>query len=120
MAAFLAGAINSVAGGGTLISFPALIWLGLNSSSGFVKYMKPNLPLNKTLTLSKLTGALLLCRGKTYRPDCQTGNQRTSIFMGRPRISGRALTLTQRAVEGLPCPWHSHPAVENGPRAVPK
>lgn len=31
MAAFLAGAINSVAGGGTLVSFPALIWLGLNS-----------------------------------------------------------------------------------------
>jgi len=30
-AAFVAGAINSVAGGGTLISFPALIWLGLNS-----------------------------------------------------------------------------------------
>ncbi len=31
LAAFLAGAINSVAGGGTLVSFPALIWLGLNS-----------------------------------------------------------------------------------------
>jgi len=30
-AAFLAGAINSVAGGGTLLSFPALIWLGLGS-----------------------------------------------------------------------------------------
>src|ERR1051325_9272046 len=30
-AAFLAGAINSIAGGGTLLSFPALIWLGLNS-----------------------------------------------------------------------------------------
>jgi uncharacterized membrane protein YfcA len=30
-AAFLAGMINSVAGGGTLVSFPALIWLGLNS-----------------------------------------------------------------------------------------
>jgi uncharacterized protein len=30
-AAFAAGAINSVAGGGTLISFPTLIWLGLNS-----------------------------------------------------------------------------------------
>jgi uncharacterized protein len=30
-AAFVAGAINSVAGGGTLVSFPALIWLGLNS-----------------------------------------------------------------------------------------
>src|SRR5512142_2989908 len=31
LAAFLAGAINSVAGGGTLISFPTLIWLGLPS-----------------------------------------------------------------------------------------
>jgi uncharacterized membrane protein YfcA len=30
-AAFLAGAINSVAGGGTLLSFPTLIWLGLDS-----------------------------------------------------------------------------------------
>ena len=30
-AAFLAGAINSVAGGGTLITFPALLWLGLPS-----------------------------------------------------------------------------------------
>ena len=29
-AAFVAGAINSVAGGGTLVSFPTLIWLGLN------------------------------------------------------------------------------------------
>ncbi|HUP48264.1 MAG TPA: sulfite exporter TauE/SafE family protein [Thermoanaerobaculia bacterium] len=27
-AAFIAGAINAIAGGGTLISFPALIWLG--------------------------------------------------------------------------------------------
>lgn len=30
-AAFLAAAINSVAGGGTLISFPVLVWLGLPS-----------------------------------------------------------------------------------------
>ncbi|HEY9283856.1 MAG TPA: sulfite exporter TauE/SafE family protein [Pyrinomonadaceae bacterium] len=29
-AAFFAGAINSVAGGGTLLTFPALIWLGLD------------------------------------------------------------------------------------------
>jgi uncharacterized membrane protein YfcA len=29
-AAFCAGAINSVAGGGTLLTFPALIWLGLD------------------------------------------------------------------------------------------
>jgi uncharacterized membrane protein YfcA len=32
-AAFLAGAINSVAGGGTLVSFPTLLWLGLPSIS---------------------------------------------------------------------------------------
>ena len=30
-AAFLAGAINSVAGGGTLVTFPTLIWVGLSS-----------------------------------------------------------------------------------------
>ena len=29
-AALLAGAINSVAGGGTLLSFPALVWIGRN------------------------------------------------------------------------------------------
>ena len=29
IAAFVAGAINSVAGGGTLVSFPALVWVGL-------------------------------------------------------------------------------------------
>ena len=31
-AAFVAGAINSVAGGGTLLSFPALVWMGLPST----------------------------------------------------------------------------------------
>jgi uncharacterized membrane protein YfcA len=28
--AFLAGAINSIAGGGTLLSFPALVWIGVD------------------------------------------------------------------------------------------
>jgi uncharacterized membrane protein YfcA len=32
LAAFIAGAINSVAGGGTLVSFPALVWIGLPST----------------------------------------------------------------------------------------
>lgn len=32
IAAFVAGAINSVAGGGTLLSFPALVWVGLPST----------------------------------------------------------------------------------------
>lgn len=46
-AAFLAGAINSVAGGGTLISFPTLIWLGL-----------PSIPANATNTLAIWPGSL--------------------------------------------------------------
>ncbi len=46
-AAFLAGAINSVAGGGTLVSFPALVWLGL-----------PPIVANATSTLGIWPGSL--------------------------------------------------------------
>ena len=46
-AAFLAGAINSVAGGGTLVSFPALIWLGL-----------PSVVANATSTVAIWPGSL--------------------------------------------------------------
>lgn len=47
LAAFLAGAINSVAGGGTLISFPALVWLGL-----------PSITANATSTVAIWPGSL--------------------------------------------------------------
>ena len=47
LAAFLAGAINSVAGGGTLVSFPALVWLGL-----------PSVTANATSTVAILPGTL--------------------------------------------------------------
>ena len=46
-AAFIAGAINSVAGGGTLVSFPALIWLGL-----------PSVTANATSTVAIWPGSL--------------------------------------------------------------
>ncbi len=46
-AAFLAGAINSVAGGGTLVSFPVLIWLGL-----------PSIIANATSTVAIWPGSL--------------------------------------------------------------
>jgi hypothetical protein len=46
-AAFIAGAINSVAGGGTLVSFPALIWLGL-----------PSVTANATNTVAIWPGSL--------------------------------------------------------------
>ena len=47
VAAFLAGGINSVAGGGTLITFPTLIWLGL-----------PSVPANATNTVAIWPGSL--------------------------------------------------------------
>lgn len=46
-AAFLAGGINSVAGGGTLITFPTLIWLGL-----------PSITANATSTVAIWPGSL--------------------------------------------------------------
>jgi uncharacterized membrane protein YfcA len=46
-AAFLAGAINSVAGGGTLVSFPTLLWLGL-----------PSVTANATSTVAIWPGSL--------------------------------------------------------------
>jgi len=47
LAAFLAGAINSVAGGGTLISFPALLALGL-----------PSIAANATSTVAIWPGSI--------------------------------------------------------------
>lgn len=35
-AAFIAGMMNSVAGGGTLVTFPALIWIGIDSKAANV------------------------------------------------------------------------------------
>jgi uncharacterized protein len=46
-AAFLAAGINSVAGGGTLISFPTLVWLGL-----------PSISANATSTVAIWPGSL--------------------------------------------------------------
>jgi uncharacterized membrane protein YfcA len=46
-AAFVAGAINSVAGGGTLVTFPALIWIGL-----------PSVTANATSTVAIWPGSL--------------------------------------------------------------
>jgi len=46
-AAFLAGGINSVAGGGTLVSFPTLVWLGL-----------PPITANATSTVAIWPGTL--------------------------------------------------------------
>ena len=46
-AALVAGAINSVAGGGSLVSFPTLIWLGI-----------PSIPANATNTVALVPGVV--------------------------------------------------------------
>ena len=75
--AFAAGMINSVAGGGTLLSFPTLIWLGLNSVTanatstvaiwpgslggmwGFRRELRTAEPRMLALTIPSLIGGLL-------------------------------------------------------------
>ncbi|MDW8065975.1 MAG: sulfite exporter TauE/SafE family protein, partial [Anaerolineae bacterium] len=47
IAAFIAGAMNAIAGGGTLVSFPALLWLG-----------RPPILANATNTVALLPGSL--------------------------------------------------------------
>jgi hypothetical protein len=82
--AFVAGMINSIAGGGTLLTFPTLIWLGLDAKEanatstvalwpglvgglfGFRRELERSRPLLVRLGLASLaggaTGALLLIR----------------------------------------------------------
>lgn len=47
LAAFVAGAMNAIAGGGTLVSFPTLLWLG-----------RPPILANATNTVALLPGSL--------------------------------------------------------------
>ena len=73
-AAFVAGAINSVAGGGTLISFPVLIWLGL-----------PSITANATSTVGIWTASLGGMWG--YRREMQ-GLSKRSFVLIVPSIVG--------------------------------
>lgn len=62
-AAFVAGAINSVAGGGTLVSFPTLVWLGL-----------PSVTANATSTVAIWPGSLAGMAG--YRRELSKTSRR--------------------------------------------
>jgi hypothetical protein len=74
-AAFLAGAINSVAGGGTLVSFPALIWLGLNSVAA-----------NATSTVAIWPGTVGSAWG--YRRELASAESRFRILIVPSLIGG--------------------------------
>jgi uncharacterized membrane protein YfcA len=76
-AAFLAGAINSVAGGGTLVSFPVLIWLGLNSVTA-----------NATSTVAIWPGTLGSAWG--YRRELRDAEPRFRILIVPSLIGGIA------------------------------
>jgi uncharacterized membrane protein YfcA len=62
-AALVAGAINSVAGGGSLVSFPTLIWLGV-----------PSIPANATNTVALVPGSVASVLG--YRRELQGADTR--------------------------------------------
>ena len=82
-AAFLAGAINSVAGGGTLVSFPTLIWLGLSSVTA-----------NATSTVAIWPGSLGGMAG--YRRELRNTSPRLLALVFPSIIGGLAGALLLR------------------------
>lgn len=76
-AAFLAGAVNSVAGGGTLFTFPSLLALGV-----------PPIAANATSTLALVPGSFSAFYG--YRGDLK-GGSRTLLAFAIPSLAGGLL-----------------------------
>ena len=73
-AAFVAGAINSVAGGGSLVSFPTLIWLGV-----------PSISANATNTVALVPGSLASVLG--YRRELRGADTRV-LALAVPSLIG--------------------------------
>jgi uncharacterized membrane protein YfcA len=82
-AAFAAGAINSVAGGGTLVSFPMLIWLGL-----------PSIAANATSTVAIWPGSLGGMWG--FRRELRTADAGMFALIGPSLVGGIAGALLLR------------------------
>ena len=81
LAAFAAGAINSVAGGGTLLTFPALTWILGSSAAAAVT-------ANATSTVSLFPGSLAACWG--YRRE-MAGQGRWVVPLLVPSLVGSVL-----------------------------
>jgi hypothetical protein len=81
--AFAAGAINSVAGGGTLLTFPTLVWLGLDSVAA-----------NATSTVAIWPGSLGGMWG--YRKELRTADPRMLALTVPSLIGGIAGALLLR------------------------
>jgi uncharacterized membrane protein YfcA len=95
-AAFVAGAINAIAGGGTNVSFPALVWLGL-----------PPVVANATSAVALWPGSLAGAWG--YRAPLRRARP-AWLWLIAPSIAGGAigawllLTLPSRAFAAV-APW---------------
>ncbi len=72
-AAFAAGVINSVAGGGTLVTFPALVWLGV-----------PSIVANATNAVSMTPGSMASAWG--YRREL--GSSKRMLVLMAPSLAG--------------------------------
>ncbi len=83
-AALLAAAVNSVAGGGTLISFPVLIWLGL-----------PSVMANATSTVGIWPGSLGSIWG--FRRELSRTDRRMRMLVVPCLVGGAAGALLLRA-----------------------
>ncbi len=77
LAACLAGAVNAVAGGGSLISFPTLVWLGL-----------PSITANATNTVAMWPGSM--ASGWGYRRELSTTERRMYVLI-LPSVAGGLL-----------------------------
>ncbi|HZZ70674.1 MAG TPA: sulfite exporter TauE/SafE family protein [Pirellulales bacterium] len=95
VAALLAGGMNSVAGGGTLLTFPTLLWAG-----GAAGWVNAALVANATSTVALWPGALSSFWG--YRGQLPS-DRRETILLAIPSTLGGAigatiLTLTSESV----------------------
>lgn len=82
-AAFAAGLINAVAGGGTLITFPTLIWLGL-----------PSIAANATSTVVVWPGVMSTVWG--YRQELRSADRRIFALVAPSVVGGLAGALLLR------------------------
>ena len=80
IAGFLAGALNAAAGGGTLISFPVLVWLGV-----------PPITANISSSVGLLTG--YLGGSIAYRKELSVQKRRVGTFTVVSIVGGVAGAL---------------------------
>lgn len=77
IAGFVAGVMNSIAGGGTLVTFPALILVGI-----------PSIPANATSTVAHLPGTLSSVAG--YRRNIPSVSRWLKLFAPVSLVGGLA------------------------------